>query len=115
MTKKTLQKRYDSLVGEYVDKLTEGTDYVLEYWVCDEIGGVVAISSDVYITFDEIKYCVDNGISIDQYGEYQDWAIEEHFKKPEKEQYRDYVKDKYITSSFMNFKSWLKLRDKGGK
>jgi hypothetical protein len=103
-----MRKEFEKLVAKYVDKLLEGTDYKLDFWVADVIGGVAAIDFDVYMSFDDIRYCVDNNISVEKYYDYQEWTVKEHFKKPEKKQYKDYVTEKFLKSSVMNFKSWIK-------
>ena len=107
--KMTLQKEFEKLATKYVDKLIAGTDHKLDFWVADAIGGVAAIDFDIYIGFDEIMYCVDNNISIEQFYDYQEWVVEEYFKKPEEDKYRDYITEKYLKSSVMNFRNWLKI------
>ena len=103
-----LQKEFEMLVAKYVDKLLENGNHKLDFWVANVVGGVAAIDFDVYIGFDEIRYCVDNNISVNKFYEYQEWMVEEYFKKPEKDKYKDYANDKHLKSSVMNFKNWLK-------
>jgi len=102
-----LNIEYINIVEKYLVKFLESSDDYLDFWVSDEIGGMACISYDLFIDFDSIRYCVDNKISVNTYREYQEDTLERYFKDP-KNDYRDYVKEKYFTNSFPNFQNWLK-------
>ena len=114
-----LKKQFEKLVQKYIDELIEisGKDddgeykYYLDFFVSDEIGGLTCFNNELFMNFDDIRFCVDNKIGLQDFWEYQNEMVEEHFKKPEKDRYADYAKDKYLNSSLKNFKSWLKLRE----
>ena len=107
MSKMSLKSCFEGLVKEYLEAILTG-EYYFDYWIGDEIGGVACISNEIFIGFDEIRFCVDNNILLDVFWDYQDWIVDEHFKKPKEDKCKDFVTEKYLKNSVMNFKNWLK-------
>ena len=102
-----MKQEYEDLVNRYVEKLLEGTRHTFNFWVGNNIGGVASIGFNIFMTFDEIRYCVDNNVSVDKYEEFQEYVVDQHFKLPKEQKYKDYITEKYLRSQVMQFKNWL--------
>ena len=75
-TLKSIQNDFKRIAYSYADALCELFELNKEegWWIGDDIGGVYC-NGDMYcITFDEIRYIVDNGISKDEFLEYEEYV-----------------------------------------
>ena len=45
------------------------------YWIGGEIGGVYAYGDSIFINMDDIRYCVENGVSYETYQEWQEYCV----------------------------------------
>lgn len=79
----TLQERFENICEDYLHAFmrkhefydAETGEYVEYYWVSDDVGGVVCLA-DYFITLDEIRYDIDNGVDKDVYFKYYESRIE---------------------------------------
>lgn len=55
---KKLQKQFDDCVMQYIQEFEKKHDVEFEYWVGDEVGGIV-ILNDYYFNFLDIKRDID--------------------------------------------------------
>lgn len=55
----------DDYVAELSRKWFDGV--VDFYWVGNEVGGVVCLNDDWFINMDNVRYCVDNDVSLMEY------------------------------------------------
>lgn len=79
-TKSTLQASYEKACNDYVAALLKQweLDGRNGWWIGD-IGGVYAYGDVVFLSIDDIRYCVDNNVTYETYMDYQDynvWALE---------------------------------------
>ena len=105
---KTLRHDYETVVTRYLQLLTVDTEYDFDFWVSDVVGGIACFSRYVYMSLEDIIYCVDHSISIARFDDYQTFVVKEHFRLPEEDQYSDYARDKYLRGkNVMDFKEWI--------
>lgn len=72
-----LRDKYINIVEEYLKTFL--TNYELEpynsgEWVANDIGGIYYTSDDKYVNFDDIRCCVDNKITYDEFDEWYDYT-----------------------------------------
>lgn len=76
--KEQLQKEYDRIITAYVNEFINLYDFEgVEdnyYWIADQIGGMIDIC-DYVIGFDDIKYCVDNEVSFEDFNEWYEYGL----------------------------------------
>ena len=103
-----IRKEYEQVVTKYLQLLTVDTEYHFDFWVSDIVGGIACFSDSLYMSLEDIIYCVDHSISIARFDDYQTFVVAEHFRLPEEDQYSDYARDKYLgKGNVMNFKEWI--------
>lgn len=77
ISKGFLQKLWANACNAYLVELANNWGWKLnatsDYWVSDEIGGVFCYSDDLFISLDDIRYCVEHDISEDVFREYLDY------------------------------------------
>lgn len=77
---KQLRADYDRLANMYLGELIK--DYDLDpsygYWVGDEIGGVYCNGDMFSVSFNDMIFIVDNGISKDEFLEWVDYCLWAH-------------------------------------
>lgn len=73
----SIKKRYENAVHEYCHAFCEkhGYHYDPNEWVCDGIGTTVLIG-DYYISFDDIRYDIDNNVPEDVFIKYYDYTLQ---------------------------------------
>lgn len=79
---KTLKHRYLSLCEEYRKKFvehyfTEEEDVVPteSFWVGGDAGGILCVNDDVFLGFDQIRYCIDNDVEYEDLMEWYDYTL----------------------------------------
>lgn len=88
-----LRTAYEKACNDYLNELLKiwELDGHYGYWIGDDVGGVYDYDGGFTINMDDIIYCVENGVTEQQYYEWQDYicdASEFGFSTP-------------------NFKSWM--------
>ena len=75
--KEILKENYEKACNDYVRTLLTlwGVDYKCGYWIGDEVGGVYDIDGWITISMQEIVYCVENGVTYEEYEQWQDYGI----------------------------------------
>ena len=82
--KKEIKTEFESVCNAYLSLLIKDWGYTNEgenvntlgWWVADEVGGLYCFQDDLFISMDDIRYCVDNNVSEETYLEYIDYNIE---------------------------------------
>lgn len=77
LTVEKLRKDYERACLAYVDKLKDMWELDSNYieWIRDEIGGVLDYGCGVFTAnMDEIIYCVENNITMDDYIRWQEYC-----------------------------------------
>ena len=76
---KTLQQRWREICDDYVDYFCRGHEYTYDpsAWVGGNVGGVICIN-DMFISFDDIRYDVDNHIALDKFEQWYWKAVDLH-------------------------------------
>lgn len=73
--------RFNQLVDDYVAEFCKQMDLCVDpktiYWVGDEKGGITEIC-DLFLSYDNIRYCVDNNIAYDELSEWYDYTVMIH-------------------------------------
>lgn len=91
----TLKKNFELTANGYLKVLCDKweLDEGYGYWIGDEIGGLYDVADGyVTITYDDIRYCVENDVSLEEYNDWQEYCLFCH----------DYKQ------TMPNFKSWHK-------
>ena len=71
--KRNLQNKFEEVCNGYLLELCNMWDLSAKPygdWICNEVGGTWCYGENLFIDFDNIKYCVDNNVS---YSTYMDW------------------------------------------
>jgi hypothetical protein len=92
--KRILKENYEKACNGYIEALLSLWDYDGEYgfWVGDEVGGLYSCNDWLFVNMQDVIYCVENNISSEDYGGWQDYCVKcEQYKLPT-----------------MNLKSWHK-------
>lgn len=76
MSKESLKKGYDKACNDYVIALAKMWDIHSggNFWVGDEVGGTFCFD-DLFINMNDIVFCVDNDVSIEEYEEWQNYCV----------------------------------------
>lgn len=93
-----LKEKYEILCECYVEAFLrkhnlfddETGEYCDYSWVGDDVGSILEVS-DYYISFDDIRYDINNAIPKDTYFEYYNYCIEK-FLEERKVNYHSYIK-----------------------
>lgn len=93
-TKTTLRKRYDKAVNAYRKAFCSqfGIDEAYSWFVGDDTTGVLCYNDEGFVNVSDMIYCVDNGVTSDEYERWSDYNI----------------KAKEYGFSFINLPSWHK-------
>lgn len=77
---KELRERYDEACEAYVKALLElwEGDAHYGYWIADEVGTVYSYGEYIFINMEDIIYCVENGVSEEEYIAWQDYCTFAH-------------------------------------
>ena len=71
MTKKEIKDQYLDNCWNYINALLEGWKRNEQgYWLGDVNNGTYYVDDDTPIKIEEIRYCVDNGVTMEEYLEY---------------------------------------------
>lgn len=74
-----LKDRFNALANDYVKEFIEVMGFDINpdtlYWVGDETGGVVEIA-DMFLSYDDIRYVVDNNVSYEELVDWYDYCTE---------------------------------------
>lgn len=76
---KTLKQRYEEIAEEYrkalIKQFYPDGEMLCDdsYWVGDEIGGVLEIG-DYYISYDDVRYIIDNNIDFTTWDDWYDYT-----------------------------------------
>ena len=75
--KTLLRERYEKAVMDYVNTLLQmwELDVHYGYFIGDEIGGVYDVDGWITIGMQEIIYCVENGVTSEEYEQWQDYGV----------------------------------------
>ena len=71
--KRNLQSKFEEVCNGYLLELCNMWDLSAKPygdWICNEVGGTWCYGENLFIDFDNIKYCVENNVS---YSTYMDW------------------------------------------
>lgn len=82
MTKefRTLCKKYvHAFMRKHKFYDTESGEYSIWYWVSNEIGNLLSIAG-YYISFDDVRYDIDNGVDNAKFFEWYDYSLTNHKK-----------------------------------
>jgi hypothetical protein len=78
----TIKLNYVRACNDYLYKLLDmwtihwnDPDDGFGWWVGDEVGGIFCLEDDTFISMDDIRYCVDNEVSYDDYSDYLDYNV----------------------------------------
>lgn len=73
-----LKENYEKGCNGYLVELLNrwGMDGVNGYWVADEVGGTFAYGDYLFISMEDIIYCVENDVTENEYVEHQDYNVE---------------------------------------
>lgn len=74
----TLKKNFELTANGYLNVLCSKweLDKDYGYWIGDEIGGLYDVSDGyVTITYDDIRYCVENDVSLEEYNDWQEYCL----------------------------------------
>lgn len=91
----TLKKNFELTANGYLKVLCDKweLDEGYGYWIGDEIGGLYDFADGyVTITYDDMRFCVENDVSLEEYNSWQEYCLFCH----------DYKQ------TMPNFKSWHK-------
>lgn len=90
-----LRKIYEDVVNKYLATFLRQNKLSSAYcwWVNDEPGSVLCYDDMFCIGFDDLKFCVDNEISSDEYIKYSEYIAQVH---------------EFKISNEINFKSWVR-------
>lgn len=84
--KELLKKNFEDAVNAYVDAFLELFELNKRdsWWVCDRIGMDLFCFGDCHaISLDDIIYCVENGVTYDEFLEHEDYCVQcSHFNLP---------------------------------
>lgn len=72
----TLEKRYESVCKEYIDKFTKKQGLQFDGWVGNTVGGIAAFSDQYYFNFGDIVYDINAKCKKWLILEWQDVSIE---------------------------------------
>lgn len=77
MDKEKIKKDFETACEEYLKALCEMFEmpYEKDAWVGSDVGTVASVG-DYFIGFDEIRYIVDNDLTLDEYLQYYDYCLE---------------------------------------
>ena len=83
-----LKKDFERVANDYIKMLCAlwELDEYYGYWIGDEIGGLYDFA-DGYVTinYDDIRYCIDNDVKLEEYVDWQNYIVfchEYHQKAP---------------------------------
>jgi len=68
-----LSKQYDEICDKYLKHLNAMWDVSYGYWVAEERGGLYCFNDEYAITMENIKYSVENGVSYDEFLEWNEY------------------------------------------
>lgn len=93
INKAALKRTFEETAIGYLKLLC--TDWELDeeygYWIGDEIGGLYDLADGyVTITYDDMRFCVENDVSLEEYNDWQNYCLFCHEYK----------------QTIPNFKSW---------
>ena len=74
-TKDRLNQNYIKAVDAYVNEFEKVYEVESEFWVGDEVGGVLSVA-DLMLDFSDIKYCVDNSIPYEWLYNWNSYCVE---------------------------------------
>lgn len=77
MDKEKIRKDFENACEEYLKALCEKFEmpYDKDAWVANDVGTIACVG-DYFINFDEIRYIVDNDLTLDEYLQYYDYCLE---------------------------------------
>lgn len=79
MDKKELRRRYNDACNGWVSALLEKWELTgYHFWVADEIGGLCSLPDDNVISMQDIIYCIENGISYNEFIKCIDYNSDAH-------------------------------------
>ena len=72
-----LKKQFDCTAELYRIELCKmwGITYNSTYWVGNDVGGVLDIEGDLYLTFDEVRVIVENKTPRETVAEWQEYNV----------------------------------------
>lgn len=107
---KDIKNQYENSVNAYVLAFEKKYEIDFEFWVGDEVG-TVALFADYYISFETIKFCVDNNVEWFKFVLWYSYIMDINLKSFIK-LYDDFI-GLYKIYSEKNFKEFLtKLQTK---
>ena len=70
-----LKEQWERACNAYLLELLNMFDWDARYgyWIGDDTGSLYAYGDCHFISMDDIRYCVDNGISYEEYSEYEEY------------------------------------------
>lgn len=75
-TKRNLKKHWDYACNYYLVELFNMWELSVAngFWVANEIGSTFCCG-EIYINMEDIKFCVENDVSLDEYTEWMDYCV----------------------------------------
>jgi len=83
----TPKRAFINVVNTYIAAMEKMTDYDLEYWVADDIGGVAVFADFYFFSFDDIRLFVDHKREADDIFRWHECTAEH--------------------GAFMNYSTWI--------
>ena len=79
MDKGKVKKDFETACDNYLKAICEMFElfYEEDAWVAGDVGTIACVG-DYFIGFDEIRYIVDNDLTLDEYLQYYDYCLEAH-------------------------------------
>ena len=72
-----LRKLWENVCNSYLCELSAMWGWSInkhsDYWIADETGGVFVYNDAVFINFDDMRYCVENNVSEEDFCAYSDY------------------------------------------
>lgn len=60
--KEDFKKEFIAVANKYISAFEKKHDCCLEFWVGDEVGGTACFGDVMYLSFDDIRFDIDNKI-----------------------------------------------------
>ena len=77
--KRELRKHWETACNYYLVELFNmwGLSAPNGFWVADDIGGTFCYG-EIYINMEDIKFCVENDVTLEEYTEWMDYCVWAH-------------------------------------
>ena len=80
---KSLKKKFENIVNEYIAEFVAKHEYEFAYWVGGQVGGMASFIDQYFLTLEDIRYDIDNDIPSPTIFRWQDYVVEWMIRLPE--------------------------------